>query len=657
VGFPEAIKQLNHSEQFCIFQEEMMRSSMRVFVVAILGFLFSAAAMAEDSSPVKKDSAATASATTATTPQPASLDPVVQSTGSSSLRGEDTPAVTGFAGFSFVHTNINGGLRVAPVPAPPSFGPFNLFGGTGSIQGNIRDWFGLKADFGGYAFKELNPGTDGRLYTYMFGPVFSARNNPKWTPYFHTLFGVARLTGSAPGINTHANVFGSLLGGGVDWNASRHIGIRLFQAEYLLTKFNDGVPPGSGKNRQNGARLSTGIVFNFGYPAKVVIEPPKPQPVPQPPTISCSANPSSIIQGGAITIRTNASSPQGDKVRVAVSSTCGVNGNGEDVSVDTTTMQPGSCTVTCTGTDEHQLTATSTTSFTVEPKPNHPPTMTCAADKTSVVSGDPVTITATASDPDGDPLTYNWTTSGGKLSGSGASVQLDSSSAQGAVTVGGHVEDGRGGAANCQVSVEVTPRSLSLHSIYYPTNLPTKANPDAGMIPSQKQTLNTVATDFKRYLQVKPDARLLLEAHADSRGSSAFNLALSERRVGLAKKYLVQQGVPETNLDTKAHGKEKNLTAAEVKDLVEKNSEMTAEEKARTLKQQNLQTVVWASNRRVDITLESTGQTSVRQFPFNTVDALSLIGGREKPKPVKPVRKPAARKAGAASKKGAAKKQ
>jgi hypothetical protein len=36
-----------------------------------------------------------------------------------------------------------------------------------------------------------------------------------------------------------------------------------------------------------------------------------------------------------------------------------------------------------------------------------------------------------------------------------------------------------------------------------------------------------------------------------------------------------------------------------------------------------------ASNRRVDVTLSTTGQTSVRQFPFNTTDTLTLIGGRE----------------------------
>ncbi len=38
-----------------------------------------------------------------------------------------------------------------------------------------------------------------------------------------------------------------------------------------------------------------------------------------------------------------------------------------------------------------------------------------------------------------------------------------------------------------------------------------------------------------------------------------------------------------------------------------------------------------ASNRRVDVTLNAGGttETSVRQFPFNAADALTLIGGRE----------------------------
>jgi hypothetical protein len=49
--------------------------------------------------------------------------------------------------------------------------------------------------------------------------------------------------------------------------------------------------------------------------------------------------------------------------------------------------------------------------------------------------------------------------------------------------------------------------------------------------------------------------------------------------------------------------------------------------------------------------LSTTGQTSVRQFPFNAADALTLIGGRESEKKAA---KPAAKKP--AAKKPAAKK-
>jgi hypothetical protein len=55
-----------------------------------------------------------------------------------------------------------------------------------------------------------------------------------------------------------------------------------------------------------------------------------------------------------------------------------------------------------------------------------------------------------------------------------------------------------------------------------------------------------------------------------------------------------------------------------------------------------MRTIVLASDRRVDITLSTTGQSSVRQFPFNAEDALTLIGGREgkmKKKTAKPAPK------------------
>ena len=67
------------------------------------------------------------------------------------------------------------------------------------------------------------------------------------------------------------------------------------------------------------------------------------------------------------------------------------------------------------------------------------------------------------------------------------------------------------------------------------------------------------------------------------------------------------------------------------------NPDLTTEERKRALAR--ITVIKMASNRRVDVTLKTAGQTetSVRQFPFNATDALSLIGGREseKKKPVK----------------------
>lgn len=162
-----------------------------------------------------------------------------------------------------------------------------------------------------------------------------------------------------------------------------------------------------------------------------------------------------------------------------------------------------------------------------------------------------------------------------------------------------------------------------------------------------------LATDFKKYREAKPDAHLVLEGHADVRGAAAFNQALSERRVARVKSFLVEQGVPEANLDTKAFGEQHNLTAEEVKSAVEQNPEITKEEKTRFLR--NLTVIKWASNRRVDVTLNVAGQTetSARQYPFNAADSLTLIGGREADRKAAA----AAKKAPVAKKKAPAKKQ
>jgi outer membrane protein OmpA-like peptidoglycan-associated protein len=230
--------------------------------------------------------------------------------------------------------------------------------------------------------------------------------------------------------------------------------------------------------------------------------------------------------------------------------------------------------------------------------------------------------------------------------------------APGSITVGATCTDSRGltSQASTQVMVETPPvknpeievleSRLALHSIYFPTAMPPPGNPKAGLIASQQRTLVALAADFKKYLEIKPDAHLILGGHADHRGSDAYNHALTERRVNRVKAFLVEQGVPADHIDTKAFGKSDNMTTEQVSETINNNPDLTPEERQRALKRINI--VRMASNRRVDVTLSTTGQSSVRQFPFNAGDAMTLIGGREgeakktaKPAPKKRTAKPA----------------
>ena len=171
---------------------------------------------------------------------------------------DEAPKVEAFGGYSYLRVN-------------PGFGApgLNFNGGSGSLAYNFNSWLGGVADFGGYHWS--NFGADATAVTYLFGPKLAYRHGPV-TPYAQVLFGGAHLSGSggmcagavtrgarAQGIITCGsgsdNAFAMTVGGGVDWNATEHIGIRLVQAEYLMTRFLS--------NTQNNARISTGVVFRW----------------------------------------------------------------------------------------------------------------------------------------------------------------------------------------------------------------------------------------------------------------------------------------------------------------------------------------------------------------------------------------------------------
>jgi hypothetical protein len=101
-----------------------------------------------------------------------------------------------------------------------------------------------------------------------------------------------------------------------------------------------------------------------------VKEPPK-----NPPTMSCTANPTTVQAGGAVNLSCSCTSP--DNVPVTVSgwtATGGnVSGSGSTATLNTTGASAGPITVNATCTDSRGLTASSSTQVTVEVPPPPPP--------------------------------------------------------------------------------------------------------------------------------------------------------------------------------------------------------------------------------------------------------------------------------------------
>jgi outer membrane protein OmpA-like peptidoglycan-associated protein len=561
-----------------------------------------------------------------------------------------TPKVEWFLGYSFWRaTPTSNGNRIG-----------YLHGGSTSVAYNFNRYVGFVADFAGFDNSKLTlfgpAGGEtldaaGSVYTFMVGPRLSFRKFERITPYAQVLAGVVHASSvtisgctgdpSCTPIGSDTT-FAAMAGVGFDINISHRIALRLLEADFLLTHFQDPISAtGLSRGWQDNTRLSTGIVFRFGG---------NPSPPSAPLGVSCSANPEMVYAGSGdwIEVRADASNPANYPLNYLWSATeGGLDGSGPNVRWSSVDRHPGTYTISLRIENGRNGTANCSVIVRVAPRPNRPPTISCSADHTTVTEGDRVEITATASDPDNDPLAFSWSASGGRLEGTGTSVMFHTRDLPpGAYTVTGRVDDGRSGTADCSLSIavqapapppeiKVLETRLALHSVYFPTAHPTEANPEGGLLESQRQVLLTLAADFSRYLTFKPDAHLMLVGHADHRGGVEYNQKLTERRVNRTKSFLLEHGVPNGSIETRAVGEEDNLTTDQVKQLVDENPDLSTEERARI--DSHLQIIVWANNRRVDVSLSTTGQQSVRQYPFNAKDSLALLSakGGETEKPAK----------------------
>ena len=539
-----------------------------------------------------------------------------------------------YGGYSFFHpgADIHGVLPLGLLPVSSRLEP-NPRGIGASVTYDFNRWFGLTLD-SSTSWNSGEVGTDRvddtALSNLSLGPKFTFRHH-RFSPFLEVLVGDHRLM---PDAFHDIQKLGVMAGGGLDINLTRHVALRLLRADFVYSNYRYGPSDTTPETEIRGVRLQSGLVFMLGGEAAAPVG------------ASCSVQPGEVMAGEPVSATATASNfnPR-HTLDYRWTSTGGrVSGNDANATVDTNGLAGGSYTVTARVSDpkRHKIgeAICSSTFITREP-PKNPPTISCLANPATLQAGMTSTIDCTCTSPDNASFTVGqWTASGGSISGSGNTAELDTSGASsGPITVGATCSDTRGlnTPATAMVMVEnpppVSPEvrrlegRLALHSIYFPTAKPTPEHPDGGLLASQQQTLVSLADDFQKYLELKPDAHLILKSHADHRGSVEYNQALSERRVDRTRQFLVEHGVPAASLETKALGEEQNLTEAQVKDAVEQNPELTPAERQRVL--DHMRTIVLASNRRVDVTLSTTGQESVREYPFNAADSLTLIKTEE----------------------------
>jgi outer membrane protein OmpA-like peptidoglycan-associated protein len=452
-----------------------------------------------------------------------------------------TPRVEIFLGYSYV--------RAVPTLAVGNRIVW-MNGGSASIAYNFNRHWGIVADVGDYTNSEIqftgayNATIDvneanGGVLSYLFGPRLSFRHE-RFTPFVQALFGgvhaseidIANCTFSCT-LLPEENVFAMTAGGGLDVKLHRHFAIRIVQAEYMMTRFQN-YDTGT-TAMQNDMRLSSGIVFRFGG------NPAPPLPPPSPLEYSCSVNPTAVYMGDAIAASGTAVNLSPAKTAVYTWSVDGgtVTGVESTARIDTTNLAPGAYTLKGHVSEGARPGENADCTAPYVVKAFAPPTVSCVANPSSVIFGDSSTITATGISPQNRPLTYSYSSTSGSVSGSGTTATLSTvGAAVGTVTVICNVADDKGQTASGTAVVEVSvpavapkPVTSELCSIQFDHDpqRPSRVDNDA------KACLDEIALN----LQQSTDATIAVvgNAAAGERGGKK----LATQRAVNTKTYLVSE--------------------------------------------------------------------------------------------------------------------
>jgi peptidoglycan-associated lipoprotein len=162
------------------------------------------------------------------------------------------PRYTVALGYQYIRAN-----------APPgSCNCFSTNGGFAEGAYAFRYWLRAAAEVTGSQASNIGPlGQNLTLMTYTAGPQVVLHVH-RLEPYAQALFGAAHASNSyfpsSTSYSTSATSFAYQAGGGIDFTLSRHIGIKVIEAQYLHTGFPNGT-----NGAQSHLMLGAGIVFRL----------------------------------------------------------------------------------------------------------------------------------------------------------------------------------------------------------------------------------------------------------------------------------------------------------------------------------------------------------------------------------------------------------
>jgi peptidoglycan-associated lipoprotein len=189
------------------------------------------------------------------------------------------------------------------------------------------------------------------------------------------------------------------------------------------------------------------------------------------------------------------------------------------------------------------------------PPPNRNPAFNSGAggvgitcDPCIIEPGGQSRLGASATDPDGDALTYRWTAPSGTFNPAGsANTTFTASNQEGNVPVTVTAQDARGGSTSATLVLQVVKKEvITFEDVHFQFDR-YSLRPDALKI----------LDDAVAKLMSNPKTRITIEGHCDSVGTAEYNIALGERRANSVRDYLQTRGIMNNRLRTVSYGEDR----------------------------------------------------------------------------------------------------